>query len=102
NRESPAKSKESEMKYFTVELLNRFRSDDEDESALAHDDWERALNRYRLREAHIKAALPEGVRRFLDAHVCLHDSRLLNMGRHDDIFVFILEMESPSKDLVIL
>jgi hypothetical protein len=68
------------VKYFTVELLNRIRSDDEGVSALAHGDWEAALKRYRQREARIKAALPRGVRRFLDAHVCLHDARLLNMG----------------------
>jgi hypothetical protein len=90
------------MKYFTVELLNRFRSDDEDVSALAHRDWEAALKRYRQREARIKAALPPGVRRFLDTHVCLHDARLLNMGRQGDTFVMILEQQPLSRDLAIL
>ena len=90
------------MKYFTVELLNRFRSDDEDVSALAHDEWELALKRYQKREERIKTALPKGVQRFVDAHICLHDARLQNMGRQDDTFVMILEMESPSRDLVIL
>jgi hypothetical protein len=90
------------MKYFTVELLNRFRSVDEDVSAFAHDDWEAALKRYRQREERIKSALPDRVRRFVDAHVCLHDARLLNMGRQDDTFVMILEMEPPSRRLVIL
>ena len=56
------------MKYFTMELLNRFRSDDEDVSALAHDEWEAALKQCHQREERIKAALPEGARRFLDAH----------------------------------
>ncbi len=68
----------------------------------AHDDWEVALKRYRQREERIKAWLPDGVRRFIDAHVCLHDARLLNMGRQEDTFVMILEMEPPSRDLVIL
>lgn len=90
------------MKYFTVELLNRFRSEDENVSMLAHDEWEAALKRYRQREERIKAALPERVRRFVDAHVCLHDARLLNMGRQDNAFVMILEMVPPSRDLVIL
>ena len=64
------------MKYFTVDVLNRIRSDDDDVSALAHDEWETVLNRYRQREERVKAALPKDVRRFLDAHICLHDARL--------------------------
>lgn len=90
------------MKYFTFELLNRFRSEDEDVSALAHDEWEEALKRSRRREGRIKGALAEGAQRFVDEHVCLHDARLLNMGRQGDTFVMILEMEPPSRDLVIL
>jgi hypothetical protein len=90
------------MKYFTVALLNRFRSEDEGVSARAHRDWEAALTHYRQREKQIKATLPEGVRRFVDAHVCLHDALLLNMGRQGDIFVIVLEMEPPSQNLVIL
>jgi hypothetical protein len=86
------------MKYFTLELLNRFRSDDEEVWARAHEDWEDALKRHRRREARIKAALPEGVRRFLDEHVCLHDARLLNMGPEGATFVMILEREPPSRD----
>jgi hypothetical protein len=90
------------MKYFTPELLNRFRSDDENVSARAHDEWEKSLQRYERREARIKTTLPEGVRRFLDEQVCLHDARLLNMGKHGDTFVMVLEKEPPSRDLVIL
>ena len=90
------------MKYFTVELLNRFRSDDEDVAALAHNGWENALKRYGRREAQIKPALPEGVRRFLNEHVGLHDARLLNMGSRGDTFVMILERDPPSRELVIL
>jgi hypothetical protein len=90
------------MKYFTLELLNRFRSEDEDVSARAHEEWEEALTRYGRREARIKAGLPRGARRFLDEQVCLHDARLWNMGRRDDTFVMILETEPPARDLVIL
>ena len=90
------------MKYFTLELLNRFRAADENVSANAHDDWDEALKRYRRRETRIKAALPEGVRRFIDDRVCLHDARLLNMGSQGDNFVMILEMEPPTRNLVIM
>ena len=90
------------MKYFTVELLNRLRSDNEDESALCHDDWEMALKRYRQREQRIKPAMPKSVGRFVDTHLCLHDARLLSMGRQDDTLVMVLEMEPPSRELVIL
>ena len=34
--------------------------------------------------------------------ICLHDARLLNMGRQVDAFVLILEMEPPARDLAIL
>jgi hypothetical protein len=90
------------MKYFTVELLNRIRSDDDDVSARAHDEWESALKRYSGLEAQIKEGLPSAAQRFLDEHVCLHDARLLNLGRRVDTFVMVLEKEAASRDLVIL
>jgi hypothetical protein len=90
------------MKYFTPDILNRVRSEDEDVSAAAHDDWERATERYRRRVRRILPAFPEGVRRFKADHICLHDADVLRMGRTDHTFVFLLETEPPASKPVVL
>jgi hypothetical protein len=90
------------MKYFTPELLSRVQSDDEDVSAAAHEQWDRAGARFKRRWQKIKEAFPEGVRRFEEATVCLHAAQVLSMGRQGDTFVMVLETEPPTRDLVIL
>jgi hypothetical protein len=63
------------MKYFTPELLRRFGSPNADAFAQAHDDWKRALTRWKRHWRKIKHAFPEAVRRFEEEHVCLHDAQ---------------------------
>jgi len=90
------------MKYFTPELLNRFGSDDEDVSAAAHDEWDRAIARYKRRMARIKTAFPAEVQRFEQEHICLHDAEVLSIARQEERFVMVMHMEPPSQNLVIL
>src|SRR5437660_8691527 len=90
------------MKYFTPELLSRMRSEDEEVSAKAHDDWERAITRYHRRWQKIKAAFPEGVRHFDDDQICLHDAEVLSMARQGDTFLMVLQPEPPSSSVVLL
>jgi hypothetical protein len=90
------------MRYFTPELLSRIRSLDEDVSAAAHQEWERALVNYQRRWAKIKAAFPEGVRRFEEDPVCLHDAQVLSMGQQGDTFAIVSQLEPPSRQLVVL
>jgi hypothetical protein len=90
------------MKYFTPELLGQVQSDDDDVMAAAHDEWERAIIRYRRRWRKIHDVLPHSVQKFHDDWVCLHDAELLSMGRQGDQFVMVLQPEPPAKTLVVL
>src|SRR6516165_7257057 len=90
------------MKYFTPDLLARFKSADEDVFAEAHEEWDQAIRRYHRRLAKIKGTLPEGVRRFRAEHLCLHDAQVLRMGRQGDSFIMVLETEPPEQQLVVL
>jgi hypothetical protein len=85
------------MKYFTPEYYSRSNTPNQEELHGIEDEWEDALRRYRRRIKQIKSALPEGVRRFKDAHICLHDAEVLGMGRQDDRFVFLVETEPPAR-----
>ncbi len=90
------------MKYFTPELYIRGNSPDDAVVEGIEDEWERAIRRYRRHWNKIKRAFPEGVRRFEEARVCLHDAQLLHMGREQDRLLLVLEMEPPARNLVIL
>lgn len=90
------------MKYFTPDLLNRLRSENEDVSAEAHDEWDRAIERYNRRWRRIKDALPDRVRRFEEDPICLHDADVLSMGRTGKTFVMLLETEPPGCKPVVL
>ncbi len=90
------------MKYFSPELVNRSRSEDEDISWAAHDEWELAVKRYHRRIKRILKDFPESLRRFEEAPVCLHDAEVLSMGRDGDTFVWVLETEPPGSKPVVL
>ncbi|HKI30441.1 MAG TPA: hypothetical protein VKA46_01020 [Gemmataceae bacterium] len=90
------------MKYFTPELVNRFRSLDDDVADAADDEWEEAIKRYHRRIRKIKPHFPEDLRRFKEQHVCLHDAEIFSMGRQGDQFVMLLETEPPSAKPVVL
>jgi hypothetical protein len=79
------------MKYFTPELLLRFRSEDDDIADAASEEWERAIARYRRRFRKLRPSLPESVRKFHDEY-CLHDAEVcaparLPGGQQDVIIV---------------
>jgi hypothetical protein len=90
------------MKYFTPDLINRFRSEDDDVADAADDEWERAIKRSNRRWKKIKDAVPEELRRFEEEPICLHDAEVFSMGQHGDQFVMLLETEPPSSKPVVL
>jgi hypothetical protein len=90
------------MKYFTPELLARFQSEDLDVSAAAHDDWEQAIQRYQRRLAKIQSAFPPAWQPFRSDRVCLHDARVVSIGRQDETFLMVLQPEPPSPNVVFL
>jgi hypothetical protein len=68
------------MKYFTPELLLRFRSLDDEVADAADDEWEQAIRRYRRHFKKIRPHLPEAVRKFHDEY-CLHDAAVFGPAR---------------------
>jgi hypothetical protein len=90
------------MKYFTPEHYSRGNSPNAEDLHGIEDEWERAIRRYNRRWRKIKSAFPEGVRRFEQQHVCLHDAAVLSIGREDDTCVWLLETEPPACKPVVL
>jgi hypothetical protein len=90
------------MKFFTPTLLGRVQSLDDDVALPAHDEWERAIVRSNRRWKKIKIAFPKEVQHFDDGCICLHDARLLSIGREGDTFVMVLEPEPPAQTMVVL
>lgn len=90
------------MKYFTPNLIDRAGSLDDDVAYAADKEWELALVRYQQRLEKILKALPESVRRFEARQVCLHDSKVVSMGRQGDLFLMVLELEPPAQRIAVL
>lgn len=88
------------MRYFTPELIVRVASEDDDVGIPAYDEWEAALAKYRRRIEKILGALPAEAHRFREERVCLHDARLVRMGRHGDRFLMVLDAEPPATTTV--
>ena len=66
------------------------------------DAWAHALRAYRRRWNRIRHAFPKSVQRFMADNVCLHDAHVLSLTRSGKKLVMVLQMEPPSRDLVIL
>src|SRR5262249_45768621 len=90
------------MKYFTPELYNRGNSDNDDEVDGVEYEWDRRIERYHRRWRKIKAAFPEGVRRFEKDHICLHDAEVFSIGRDGNTLVMLLKTEPPACEPVVL
>jgi hypothetical protein len=69
------KSSEQVMKFFTLELLLRFNSSDDDEADRANDDWEAAVLAYRTHPDGLRDQMPEQVMQL--AGLNLHDAEML-------------------------
>jgi hypothetical protein len=89
------------MKYFTPELLARFRSPDDHVSDKAHDDWDRAIDRYQRRLKKISRRLPTSVKRFR-RQLCLHDAHIITLAQRGKQFFIVAELEPPSRTIVFL
>lgn len=90
------------MKYFTPDLVNRYGSLDDEVADAADQHWENAVKRYRRRLERILPALPAGVRRWRARAICLHDARVLRLGREGDQFLMVVEPTAPAGSLVVL
>jgi hypothetical protein len=90
------------MKYFTPVLLQGLASPNDDVADRAHEEWERALARWKRRWPKIKPAFPVAVQRFKESGLCLHDARVLSLAKNGETLVMVLEREPPAQDVVLL
>src|SRR4051812_19753732 len=90
------------MRYFTPDLLERFGSLDDDVADAANAESERVSMRYQRHWEKIQSLFPESVQRFNNDSVCLHDAQVLSIGRDQDTFVLVLQLEAPSTQIIML
>ena len=84
------------MKYFTPELYVRINTASDDEAEAAHDEWERAGQRYRRRYKKIESQLPEALRKFHDEQ-CLHDADWCGLAQ---LPIYTFPLNSPGVTIV--
>ena len=89
------------MKYFTRELWLRGQSKDDDVLDAVEAEWQQRCEQYRAYLATIDKEFPPGLKD-LRARFCLHDARILNVGRHDHTFVINLQLDTPPYSFVTL
>jgi hypothetical protein len=87
------------MKYFTPDLIVMGQSDDED--VLNEQDrlWEEAGARYVAYLDTIRPHFPTGLRQ-IDESYYLHDAIVRGMGRRDQSFVIILQLDTPPQSIL--
>ena len=89
------------MKYFTPELLERFRSPDPAIADAASKEWDRALAEYEKHLESIRGKLPEQLKDLLDNY-CLHDARVRAVSLPDQRMYLILAQPEDARDHVLL
>jgi hypothetical protein len=88
------------MKYFTPDLFVRFQSLEADSVSDGMDAWEEAIQHYREQLHSLLPLAPEGVRRLHD-HYYLHDAEVLTLGQEGPLFILVLRLDPPYRDLVL-
>jgi hypothetical protein len=87
------------MKYFTPELYLRLQDHEPEAMDAADDAWADAAERYDRFVQTILPELPLAVRQLLQGYY-LHDAEVLSIGRQDDVFVILLQLDVPPNDLL--
>jgi hypothetical protein len=88
------------MKYFTPELLLAYGADAPNVWKDAEAQWDDACSRYEAYLATVKASFTPGLKQ-LEGHL-LHDAKVRSMGSRDDSFVFVLQLDTPPRQLLTL
>jgi hypothetical protein len=87
------------MKYFTPQLIAMGQSNDD---CILHEQqrlWEEAGDRYVAYLDTVRPHFPPGLRQ-IDANYYLHDAIIRAMGRHDQSFVIILQLDTPPQSIL--
>lgn len=92
---------EQAMKFFTPELIAKGQTDDD--MALTEQErlWDEAGERYVAYLDTVRPLFPPGLRQ-LDSSYYLHDAVVFGMGRRDNSFVIVLQLDTPPHSLLTL
>jgi hypothetical protein len=87
------------MKYFIPELIVMGQSNDD--HVLTEQDrlWEQAGDRYVAYLDGVRPHFPPGLRQ-IDQRYYLHDAIIHGMGRRDQFFVIILQLDTPPQSIL--
>jgi hypothetical protein len=88
------------MKFFTRDLYQRCRSNDDDVLDAACAEWEQANEHYAQHLHALQSRLPEHLREF--SSLLLHDARVQSIARLDQRLIMVLHKEIPPRDVVVL
>ncbi|HJT78235.1 MAG TPA: hypothetical protein VJ739_13610 [Gemmataceae bacterium] len=87
------------MKYFTRERYLALQERGEEARDAADAAWDEAVGQYETYLGTIRPEMPEAVRELLDGF-CLHDARVLSMGRRGDTFMISVQLDVPPNELL--
>jgi len=88
------------MRFFTADLLERYRSADPAIARAAETEWEAALTRYDQQAQTLEASMPAPLRAF--TALLLHDAALQSLARDGTRLIVVLKKDIPPRELVIL
>ena len=89
------------MKYFTPELIVAYGADNPEIRKEAEAHWEAACTQYNAALASLESAFPPGLR-YLEDRYSLHDAVVRGMGRREETFVIVLQLDTPPQPLLTL
>jgi hypothetical protein len=89
------------MNYFTPELLERFRSQDDQEAETAADEWEAKGEAYVAYLRSVAAQLPAPLRQLLENYY-LHDAEMVFAAVDGTEFQVTLKLDTPPHDSLLL
>lgn len=89
------------MKYFTPELIVAYGSDDPANWKQAESQWDAACTQYNAVLASLKSSFPPGLR-CIEEGYSLHDAVIRGMGRRQQAFVIVLQLDPPPQHLLTL
>jgi hypothetical protein len=100
-RDDQLKSQEEAMKYFTPELLERFRSQDDQVASVASDEWEKRLKEYEDYLCSVRSQLPSQLRLILERYH-LHDAQVLFAASLGETCQINLRLDAPPQNSLLL
>src|SRR5438093_10328233 len=89
------------MRYFTPDLLERFRSKDDHIAAVASDEWEERAEAYAEHLRSIRSELPRPLRYLLDNYY-LHDATVMFTAPLGQLFGIFVKLDTPPRESLAL